>query len=53
MSATPTFLPETGRGTAEGGGGGWRPDATWLQGATPLRQPPLVCHLPTCGEETQ
>ena len=53
MSATLTFLPETGRGTAEGGGGGWRPDATSLKGANPLRQPLRVCHLPTSGEETQ
>ena len=53
MSVTLTFLPETGRGTAEGGGGGWRPYAASLQEANPLRQPLRVRHLPTCGEETQ
>ena len=33
-----TILPETGRGTTEGGGGGWLPDARLREGANPLRQ---------------
>src|SRR3546814_16151642 len=27
-----------GRGTTEGGGGGWRPEATWRKDTSPLRQ---------------
>ena len=53
MSQTAHFLLGTGRGTAAGGGGGSRPDATWRDGANPLSQPLRVCHLPTGGEETQ
>ena len=53
MMGTTPILPGTGRGTAAGGGGGSRPVATSLDGASPLRQPLRVCHLPTGGEETQ
>ncbi len=44
---TPQILPETGRGTAEGGGGD-SPQAQRSH-ASPLRQPLRVCHLPDAG----
>lgn len=46
------FLPARGEGDrAKRGGGGLRPAATLREGASPLRQPLRVCHLPTSGED--
>ena len=49
MIQNPQILPDTWRGTAEGGGGGYPHEARLRVGASPLRQPLRVCHLPEAG----
>ena len=49
MIQNPQILPGTGRGTAEGGGGGYPHEARLRVDASPLRQPLRVCHLPVPG----